>query len=350
MAVPSDGWKLRPIRAVDLEVMVTLLVLLGMSNVKQSMQLRSNHPLHGLVDRVNENAYIGLVMAFSTELNVLQSSALFLPRSDVPWLDLAGMRFNIGSIGGVDVIYVMAGEQTLNAGITVQILVDVFNIRGIVHYGIAGSANDSLSIGSVAILKYVAFTGSWKWKNHQSEKGDLTELKFGAYNFPTKGDNLLAKIEFTAEELYSIGQPMEELFWLPVDQEWFTVASQLVDLKLQQCVNETYCLPETPKVVSGLRGSTADIYLKNAAYREFLFNEFNISTVDEESSAIVMTCLTNGVPCAVFRAISDLAGASAISSSESVTSLAAMNALSVAVEFIALIGTANPISTTRTAA
>jgi hypothetical protein len=37
-----------------------------------------------------------------------------------------------------------------------------------------------------------------------------------------------------------------------------------------------------------LRASTADIYLDNAAYRQFLFKEFNVSTVDEESSAIVM--------------------------------------------------------------
>ena len=62
----------------------------------------------------------------------------------------------------------------------------------------------------------------------------------------------------------------------------------LQDVKLQKCVNETYCLPETPKIVYGLRGSTADIYLDNAAYREFLFKAFNVSTVDEESAAIVM--------------------------------------------------------------
>lgn len=45
-----------------------------------------------------------------------------------------------------------------------QILIDVFDIKGIVHYGIAGSANDSLSIGDVSVPEYVAFTGSWNWK------------------------------------------------------------------------------------------------------------------------------------------------------------------------------------------
>lgn len=62
-------------------------------------------------------------------------------------------------------------------------------------------------------------------------------------------------------------------------------------MKLQQCINETYCLPEAPQVVYGLRGSTADIYLDNAAYRKFLFKELNVSTVDEESAAIVMVSI-----------------------------------------------------------
>ncbi|XP_050245925.1 bark storage protein B-like [Quercus robur] len=116
----------------------------------------------------------------------------------------------------------------------------------------------------------------------------------------------------------------------------------LQDVKLKQCVSETYCLPETPKVVYGLRGSTADIYLDNVAYREFLFKAFNVSTVDEESAAIVMTSLSNGVPCIVFRGVSDYAGGEGLLSSTSLTYLAAVNALSVAVEFIGLFGEEAP--------
>uniref|UniRef100_A0A7N2MJ53 Nucleoside phosphorylase domain-containing protein n=1 Tax=Quercus lobata TaxID=97700 RepID=A0A7N2MJ53_QUELO len=116
-----------------------------------------------------------------------------------------------------------------------------------------------------------------------SAEENITELKFGNFDFPEKGENLLAMIDFTPQQLYSVGKPMEE------------------DVKLQQCVNETYCLPETPKVVYGLRGSTADIYLDNAAYREFLFKSFNVA-------AIVMTSLSNGVPCIVFRRVLDYAG------------------------------------------
>ncbi|EEF42359.1 mta/sah nucleosidase, putative [Ricinus communis] len=247
-------------------------------------------------------------------------------------------RFHIGKISGIDVIYVMTGEQILNAGITVQILVDAFDIKGIVHYGTAGSANDSLSFGDVSVLNYVALTSSWKWKEFKSGRGQLPELKFGAFNFPEKGDNLLAKIEFTPTQVYSTGKTMEEMFWLPIDSNWFKIAFQLQDLNLQQCVNDTYCLPKMPKVVYGLRGSTADIFLANAAYREFLYKEFSVSTVDEESAAIVMTSLSNGVPCIVFRGVSDLAGGGGILSDTSLSFLASVNALNVAIEFIKLVG------------
>ncbi|KAF5450692.1 hypothetical protein F2P56_031021 [Juglans regia] len=172
----------------------------------------------------------------------------------------------------------------------------------------------------------------------QVKRWILTELKFGAFNLPVKGENLLAKIEFTPQQLYSVEKPMEEIFWLPIEPKLFNISTKLQDIQLQQCVNETSCLPEAPKVVYGLRGSTADIYLDNAAYREFLFKEFNVSTVDEESAAIVMTSLSNGVPCIVFRGVSDLAGGDEKLLSTSLSSLAAVNALSVAVDFIGLFG------------
>ncbi|KAF8413178.1 hypothetical protein HHK36_001154 [Tetracentron sinense] len=319
---------------------IILFLVLVLVLVQHSEELSSSHPLHGVVDKVNENAgpYLGLVMAIPAEVDVLQSSGLFIPNSDLPLVDLSGRIFNIGSIRGVDVIYVMCGQRRLNAGITVQILLDVFDISGIVHYGIAGSANDSLSFGDVSVPKYVAFTGSWTWSKFTSENSQFTKLRFGTYNLPEEGENLLANIEFKPEEFYSVGKPMEKVFWLAVDLQWFDIASQLQDLELQRCVNETYCLPKTPKVEYGLRGSTADIFVDNAAYRKFLFKEFNVSTVDEESAAIIMTAMSTGVPCIVFRGVSDLAGGDDKLSSMSLSSLAASNALYVAIEFIELIG------------
>lgn len=62
----------------------------------------------------------------------------------------------------------------------------------------------------------------------------------------------------------------------------------------------------------------------------------------------MQTSITNGVPCIVFRGVSDLAGAATgqkstpvLLSSSSLSSLAAVNALIVAADFIRLSGTAS---------
>lgn len=313
--------------------MMVMILMVDWSN-----GLHSKHPLHSVVDQINESGpFIAVVMAYQTEAEALQSSGLFVARSDVPYIDLYGRRFHIGSIHGIDAIYVMCGQRRLNAGITIQTLLDVFDVWGIVHYGTAGSANASLTFGDVSIPKLVAFTGSWTWTRYGLKKNqESPELRFGEYNVPTHGYNLLSTVEFKPEELYSVGKPMEKVFWVTVNQEWYGLAQKL-EVELEKCVNTTYCLPETPKIVTGLRASTADVFVDNAAYREFLFNEFGVSTVDEESAAIVMTAMSTGVPVIVFRAVSDLAGGEE-SSSTSLMELASSNSLKVAVEFVKMIG------------
>ena len=52
-------------------------------------------------------------------------------------------------------------------------------------------------------------------------------MKFGNFDFPERGENLLAIIDFTPQQLYSVGKPMEEVFWLPIDPKLFNIASEL---------------------------------------------------------------------------------------------------------------------------
>ena len=59
-------------------------------------------------------------------------------------------------------------------------------------------------------------------------------------------------------------------------------------MKLEQCVNSSLCLPEKPKLVVGLSASTANIFVDNAAYRDFLLQKFEVSSADMESAAVVM--------------------------------------------------------------
>lgn len=51
----------------------------------------------------------------------------------------------------------------MNAAGATQQMVDLFDIRGVVHFGISGNTNASLSIGDVTIPKEFANTGLWDW-------------------------------------------------------------------------------------------------------------------------------------------------------------------------------------------
>ena len=41
-------------------------------------------------------------------------------------------------------------------------------------------------------------------------------------------------------------------------------------------------------MVVGLRASTANIFVDNGRYREFIFKHFQVAYVDEESAAVVL--------------------------------------------------------------
>lgn len=51
----------------------------------------------------------------------------------------------------------------MNAAAATQQMLDLFDITGIIHFGIAGNVNNSMSIGDVTIPKQFAHTGIWDW-------------------------------------------------------------------------------------------------------------------------------------------------------------------------------------------
>ncbi|MFS7990426.1 putative adenosylhomocysteine nucleosidase [Helianthus anomalus] len=113
----------------------------------------------------------------------------------------------------------------------------------------------------------------------------------------------------------------------------------ITKLKLEDCINATTCLSEPPKVTTVQRGTSANIYLDNAAYRSFLYSKFNISPVEMESASVALICYQQKVPFITFRALSDLAGGGSATSNEADTfsGLSANNSVIVTVEFIKLL-------------
>ncbi|KAM7512855.1 hypothetical protein LguiB_011730 [Lonicera macranthoides] len=310
------------------------------------------------ISRLNkEGPYLGIVVPNSFEMNPLLQSPSFVVNENFPFLDFSGRRFRIGTLESEKVIIVMTGLSMLNAGIATELLLTLFKVKGVLHFGIAGNANPQLQIGDVTIPQFWAHTGLWNWQRYGQGPDDelafessgyftrrIGYLNFSNYSPLQKGkssDNLLNSVWYQPEEILPIdGYPeiRQHAFWVPVNKQYFSLAKKLEDMKLDRCVNFT-CLPKRPQVVRVKRGISANVFVDNGAYRKFLHSKFNATPIDMESAAVALICLQKKKPFIAIRALSDLAGGGSSLSNEAEIfgSLAAQNAVDVLLGFISLL-------------
>ncbi|KAJ4708472.1 Bark storage A [Melia azedarach] len=332
-----------------------LLVLLAEISITAYGAL-STDTMTKIIDINQKGPYLGIIAPNTFEMNPLLESPSFQAHHQFPYLDVLGRRFRFGSVENETVIIVMTGLSMLNAGITTQLLLTLFDVKGVLHYGIAGNAYSQLQIGDVTIPQYWAHTGLWNWQRYGDgpddqlpleSNGDYTReigfLNFSDFssNNSSSSDNLLNNVWYQPEEIFPVnGTPevRQHAFWVPVDKHYFELAKALGNLTLEGCINTT-CLPRKPIVVRVERGIAANVYLDNKAYREFLSSKFNATAVDMESAAIALVCYQQNVPFITFRALSDLAGGGSAVSNEADTfiSLAAQNSVTVLLKFITLL-------------
>ncbi|XP_017648529.1 bark storage protein A-like isoform X2 [Gossypium arboreum] len=300
--------------ATQLKPCLVLLLTFSLLAFASAISRNRIKSLNQIKEVNRKGPYIGLITVIATEEDAFFASGSFKPDPKFPFIDLSGRRFRFGVVRGRKVVYVRCGEGMTNAVAATQQMVDLFDIKGIIHFGIAGNTNNSMSIGDVTIPNQIAHTGLWEWLNTNGtlDSADVAQLEIGDYNVPKgNGTNLLGHIGYMEEEYYSVaGEPnvAESLLWANISLQWLQLASNLEGMKLEQCVNSSLCLTEKPKLVVGLRASTSNIFLDNAAYRDFLFQKFGVSSADMESAGVAMTSLSNGYPVIVIRGLSDLAG------------------------------------------
>lgn len=331
------------------------LVILAGFNVIGSANAAVSDYAWASISRVNqEGPYLGIVVPNSFEMSPLLQSPSFVPHNKLPYIDVAGRRFRIGMVENKRVIVVMTGLSMLNAGITTELLLSLFKIKGILHIGIAGNANPQLQIGDVTIPRYWAHTGLWNWqrdgdgpedKLSLESNGDYTRsigyLKFSDFNSDVKDNNLLNSVWYQPEEVFPVdGYPeiRQHAFWIPVNELYYSLAEKLEGIKLEGCVNST-CLPRRPMVSRVERGISANVFVDNAAYRELVYTKFNATAIDMESAAIALVCLQERTPFLTIRALSDLAGGGSSISNEAAVfaPIAAHNAVAVLLKFISLL-------------
>jgi len=112
----------------------------------------------------------------------------------------------------------------------------------------------------------------------------------------------------------------------------------LQNVELGRCADTT-CLPREPMVVRVKKGVSANVFVDNKAYRDFLNMKFDATPTDMESAAVALVCFQHKIPFIAIRALSDLAGGgSAMTNEYSIyLSLASQNAFNVLVKFISLL-------------
>lgn len=218
----------------------------------------------------------------------------------------------------------MSGRGMVNAAQTTQLLLSLFRVRAVVHYGRAGSANpNKLSIGDVAIPRQFAHTGVWYWEkfggDHEGRfDRDIANLTFSDYNVGliSKDANKLQRVYLQREVIYSVtGQPEEgkSKFFFNVNEYLYDTAKSLKDVDLRQCVlvkGSSVCLQEKPRIKTVEKGSSSNIYVNNEAYRDFLRSKVDITSIDTQSAAIAMVCESENKPFIAMTSIVSNAGGS----------------------------------------
>uniref|UniRef100_A0A2P2PIP0 Vegetative storage protein n=1 Tax=Rhizophora mucronata TaxID=61149 RepID=A0A2P2PIP0_RHIMU len=314
-----------------------ILVVLGLLLMaQQSLQLSTRHPLYSTIQKINENArfsFIAILGTSETNEKAFFESSSFVPNEYQPTIQLAGRTIHIGTIYAANVLYLTTGGSTINAGIITQAVIDAFSVRLIINFGSAGAINDSLSVGDVAIPKRVAFTRNINWLKYGTLDARVRgHLKIGKYNTPQEGENFLEGFDVNEVDVHKpSSNSTKYALWLLYDRYLLEIAKTL-EVELAQCLDST-CLHGEPKLVVQRSASTSDVYILNFDYREHLFWEYKVSTVDTESAAVLLAAKSNGVPAIAFRGITNTAGKS--SDDSNLSYLGSLNAVTVVIAFLA---------------
>ena len=92
---------------------------------------------------------MGIIGAMDVEIALLREE--MAKAGAVKITRIAGMEFNVGTIGNTTVIVVQCGVGMVNAATCAQVLVDRFGVSALLNTGIAGSLDASINIGDIVV-------------------------------------------------------------------------------------------------------------------------------------------------------------------------------------------------------
>lgn len=203
---------------------------------------------------------IGIIGAMDLEVEKLIEAM-----TDKEVINYAKRTFYKGKLAGTDVVLARCGVGKVNAGCTVQMMVDKFGITEIINTGVAGSLNEQIDIGDIVLATGAVYH-------------DMEAVAFG----------------------YERGQvPQMDIFEFPTSLE-------LQDLAETSCKK----VNSDVKVFRG-RIASGDQFIAGKDIKEQIKKYFSPMCVEMEGCAMAHAAYLNDIPCLIIRAISDKADDSA---------------------------------------
>ena len=199
---------------------------------------------------------LGIIGAMEVEVATLKSAI-----NNLEVTKKAGMEFCMGNILGKDVVVVKSGIGKVNAAICTQILVDDFQVDGVINTGVAGSLNNDINICDIVI--------STEALEHDM---DVTPLGYEKSVIPDMETSVF-KADKRLMEIAKKSAKEADL-----------------DVKIFE-----------GKVVSG------DQFIGTAEKKKYLRDQFGGDCAEMEGASIAHAAYLNNIPFLVIRAISDKA-------------------------------------------
>ena len=193
---------------------------------------------------------MGIIGAMDVEIALLREE--MAKAGAVKITRIAGMEFNVGTIGNATVIVVQCGVGMVNAATCAQVLVDRFGVGALLNTGIAGSLDASINIGDIVVADDAGYAAG--------QTPGLDTMAFPCS--PALSKSVVAAAS-------AIG-----------------------------------ATTHTGRVASG------DRFVRDNFEKQRIIETFGAKCCEMEGAAIAQVAWANGVPCAIVRAISDKADGS----------------------------------------
>lgn len=246
---------------------------------------------------LDETPRIAVLGAMASELTALRK-ALTEPAEH----GVAGAAFTTGMLAGKAVVLVGCGVSMVNAAMTAQRTLDLFNVTHVVVSGCAGGVDPELKVGDVFVAsQWGQYLEVVMGREGPSGFEPASGIPSGYGNF---GMMFPKPVMVTGPD-----GATERRFWFPAAPAMLAAARKLSAAIVLSKGAGAAQLDKAPKVVVGGNGVSGAAFVSNTELRDYVFATFEAGVLDCESAAVAHVAWCNAKPFVAVRGLSSLAGA-----------------------------------------